>query len=590
MSTTSLRDFVASELEKLPGSRTLTLHALVSSPQRELELFPYFKNERNQKIFSQNILLLVAETTTPDSSDSIDSTNTSRILVSALEATLYLFPGTSSSILYIGKIDTTGFCRTTPSPARTLARATIDYYARPDTRPAECGQRIWVHLFARAQSQYLFPDSAVWKGKRVLGDAGLVRWWWSLLGDVARDVAAVNKGQSSFEGTRLWYILPGFTELEAYHTLSSGSSFKLAQSGELPWVYGHPYDDPLVTFPLLGKPVGPAPVSTGSNSPTGHPSKAISIASLIPIFPDDPKARFMGEIASTTSERDVPPPIPKPRSPASPRSRNVSSSNNALPPASADSPTHSPVKKRRRVDESTSVEPLPDGISPDQTDKSSHDSDKAEVPSGAVSVSEPVPPPNGLAETSNPESSAARRDSSASHPLNVTGPAKSTTHAESELVRRGRQALEAVSAQEFWERMGFRQECALGAITAFFVAVFENQGVVPKNSDAKPSKECIPLPTHTRITQTLMNHAFSTPEKAVRSTQMLESTIRTLCDGASSVSGQQNGDDSLDTASFYHTSVFKVINVDNPPLVAREAVPAQPQPVNVLQVKRKVRR
>ncbi|KAG8744729.1 hypothetical protein FRC10_009494 [Ceratobasidium sp. 414] len=588
MSATSLRDFVASELEKLPGSRTLTLHTLISSPQRELELFPYSKTERNQKISSQNILLLVAETVTQDSSGSTDSTNTSRILVAALEATLYLFPGTSSSILYIGKVDTTGFSKTAPSPARTLARATIDYYARPDTRPAECGQRVWVHLFARAQSQYLFPDSAVWRGKRVLGDAGLVRWWWSLLGDVARDVATANKGQSSFEGTRLWYILPGFTELEAYHTLSSGSSFKLAQSSELPWVYGHPYDDPLVIFPLSGKPLGPTPVSTGSTSPTDQPGKAISIASLIPIFPDDPKARFMGEIASTTSERDVAPPMPKPRSPVSPRSRNVSSSNNALPPASADSPAPSPVKKRRRVDENTHVGPSPGDVSLDEADKHSHDGDKAEVPSGAVSMSELVSPSNDAGATSNPESGLAQRESAASH--NASGPVKGTAHAESELVRRGRQALEAVSAQEFWERMGFRQECALGAITAFFVAVFENQGAAPRNSDAKPSKECIPLPTHTRITQTLMNHAFSTPEKAIRSTQMLESTIRTLCDGASSVAGQQNGDDSPDAASFYHTSVLKVVDINNPPLVAREAAPVQPQPVNVLQVKRKVRR
>lgn len=191
----TLRDFVASELGKLPGSRTLTLHALVSTPQREIELFPYAQAPKNFKITSQNILLLVSEAAKPVSTDSSDATNAPNILVSALEATLYLFPGTSSSILYIGKVDTTGFSNVAPSPARTLARATIDYYVRPDTRPVECGQRVWVHLFARAQSQYLFPDSADWKAKRVLGDAGLVRWWWSLFGDIARDVAGAQKDQ-----------------------------------------------------------------------------------------------------------------------------------------------------------------------------------------------------------------------------------------------------------------------------------------------------------------------------------------------------------------------------------------------------------
>jgi regulator of Ty1 transposition protein 109 len=137
--------------------------------------------------------------------------------------------------------------------------------------------------------------------------------------------------------------------------------------------------------------------------------------------------------------------------------------------------------------------------------------------------------------------------------------------------------------------MGFRQECALGAITAFFVAAFESRGACPKPSDTKPAKEYIPFHTHTRITQTLMNHAFSTTEKAVRSTQMLESTIRTLCDGAS-LNPEQDVTKGPSDTSFYQNCIFKTINVNNPPLVPRETVPPQPQQVNVLQVKRKTRR
>ncbi|QRV86580.1 regulator of Ty1 transposition protein [Ceratobasidium sp. AG-Ba] len=579
--STTLRDFVASELGKLPGSRALTLHVLLSSPQRELELFPYSKIERNQKINSQNILLLVAESSAQSAPGATDPASAPRIFVAALEATLYLFPGTSSSILYIGKIDTTGFSQTTPSPARTLARATIDYYSRSDTRPPECGQRVWVHLFARAQSQYLFPDSSLWKAKRVLGDAGLVRWWWSLLGDVARDVASSKPVQSGFEGTKLWYILPGFAEVEAYHTLSSGSSFKIAQSNELPWSYGHPYDDPNVTFPLTGKPL------KSTLSSTRGSSKDMSIASLIPIFPDDPKARFMGEIASTTSERDVPPPPPKPRSPVSPRSRNVSSSvdPNSLPPNSLESPIQSPVKKRRRVDEGTHNEPLIDGPLAREAERNDEESNKIIGSSSATCESLP----KDTATASCPEPATEPAPSVSQSSL-TSAPTKGSTHTESELVRRGRQALEAVSAQEFWERMGFRQECALGAVTAFFVAVFENPSITSKLSDTRQQKECIPLPTHIRITQTLMNHAFSTTEKAIRSTQMLESTIRTLCDGASSATKQDEEENSPDTTSFYHTYIFKSITVDNPALVPREPVPIQPQQVNVLQVKRKVRR
>ncbi|KAF8610781.1 hypothetical protein BDV93DRAFT_517879 [Ceratobasidium sp. AG-I] len=584
----TLRDFVASELGKLPGSRTLTLHALVSTPQREIELFPYAQTPRNLKISSQNILLLISEAVKSDSTDGGDAAGAPNILVAALEATLYLFPGTSSSILYIGKVDTTGFSNVSPSPARTLARATIDYYVRPDTRPAECGQRVWVHLFARAQSQYLFPDSADWKAKRVLGDAGLVRWWWSLFGDVARDVAGAQKDQQAgFKGTKLWYILPGFSDLEAYHTLSSGSSFKLAQSGELPWTYGHPYDDPAISFPLTGKPLESIPKADNSPSLTETSAKVMSIASLIPTFPDDPKARFLGEIASTTSETDLPTPAPKTSSPIS-KLRRMSSpkSSSSPPPASpSSSPSHSPAKKRRRVEEGTHPGTSLDNALAEKSDHADGSPKSAAlVPTGSTST--------GLETIITPQSEPGAAQIAPSTPprSSTAVPAKGAAHTETELVRRGRQALAAVSAREFWERMGFRQECALGAVTAFFVAVFESNDPTSKVSDSKIFKECIPLPTHTRILQSLMNHAFSTPEKAIRSTQMLESSIRTLCDGASSTSGEQGSGDSREISSFYHSHIYKKITINNPPLLPREAIPVQPVAVNVLQVKRKVRR
>ncbi|CAE6461771.1 unnamed protein product [Rhizoctonia solani] len=558
----TLRDFVASELSKLPGSRTLTLHALLSSPQREQELFPYAQIPKNHKILSQNILLLVSENVDPDTVTAADTTTTPRILCSALEATLYLFPATSSSILYIGKIDTTGFSKVHPSPAHTLVRAAIDYFVRPDTRPAECGQRVWVHLFARAQSQYLFPDSADWKAKHVLNDAGLVRWWWSVFGDVARDVAETRSGQleSRFRGTKMWYILPGFGDIEAYHTLSSGSSFKMTQAGELPWSYGHPYDDPSVSFPLPGN-----SVDRITTDPSHH-AKVLSIACLIPTFPDDPKARFLGEIASTTSEADVPPPAPKTSSkstsPTTPtrKLRSVSSpkSSGSSSHSASNSPSQSPLKKRRRVDDHSSVANSGSGDAPAISAPNASPSTGIVSPSDAPSTSLPNAP---------------------------TQP-KNTTYAEPELVRRGRLALSAVSPKEFWERMGFRQECALGAVTAFFVAMFEDTEASPK-PDSKIANEYIPLPTHTRITQSLMNHAFSTPEKAIRSTQLLEASIRALSDGV--VVAAEQVETETPSSSFYHTHIYKSLTNNNPPLLPRDHV-AQPVPVNMLQVKRKARR
>ncbi|CAE6423619.1 unnamed protein product [Rhizoctonia solani] len=567
----TLRDFVASELSKLPGSRTLTLHALVSSPQREQELFPYAQMSKNHKITSQNILLLVSENADTEIAASTDTTTSPRILCAALEATLYLFPATSSSILYIGKIDTTGFSKVAPSPARNLARATIDYFVKPDTRPAECGQRVWVHLFARAQSQYLFPDSADWKNKRVLNDAGLVRWWWSLFGDVARDVAEIRHCQpeSRFKGTKMWYILPGFNDIEAYHTLSSGSSFKLSQAGELPWSYGHPYDDTSITFPL---PTNPIENSTADSPHHEDSTKAKLIAYLIPTFPDDPKARFLGEIASTTSEADVPPPAPKPASrPASPttptRMLRPASSPKSLkssPHSTSDSPSQSRLKKRRRVDADNSPARASNADGNSALGTNAADKKPASHTPLSTEAISPEAPQGSLS--------------------NARTQTRNNEHTEPELVRRGRLALSAVSAKEFWERMGFRQECALGAVTAFFVALFEDSETSFK-PDSKIGDEYTPLPTHTRIMQSLMNHAFSTPEKAVRSTQLLETSIRTLCDGV--VTGEAETESS--NSSFYHAHIHKSVTNHNPPLVPRDNV-ALPIPVNVLQVKRKVRR
>ncbi|CAE6466514.1 unnamed protein product [Rhizoctonia solani] len=566
----TLRDFVASELGKLPGLRTLTLHALISSPQREHELFPYAQISKSHKIMSQNILLLVSENADPEVLTPTDITTTPRILCAALEATLYLFPTTASSILYIGKIDTTGFSKVAPSPARTLARATIDFFARPDTRPTECGQRVWVHLFARAQSQYLFPDSADWKNKRVLNDAGLVRWWWSLFGDVAKDVAESSQPETRFKGTKMWYILPGFNDIEAYHTLSSGSSFKMAQAGELPWFYGHPYDDASITFPL---PVNSTEDPTINSSSSKDSTKVQSIAYLIPTFSDDPKARFLGEIASTTSETDVPPPVPKAASrPASPTTptrtpRSISSQKapDSSPQSASDSPSQSRLKKRRRVDANNSPAKPSD---PDVNNDSMPPVDENPTPDTPSATEKALPgaplvPPSG-----------------------VPSQPKSNAHAEPELVRRGRLALSAVSAKEFWERMGFRQECALGAVTAFFVALFENSKA-PVKSDAKIANEYTPLPTHTRILQSLMNHAFSTPEKAIRSTQLLETSIRTLCDGVVATPGESEAENI--NSSFYHAHIYQSVVNNNPPLIPRDNV-ATPVPVNVLQVKRKARR
>jgi len=175
----SLRDHLLASLAELPGTREFHIHVLVSSPRKRLDLFPY-ANPR-PRVYLQDILVLLSEQTTPDSS---------RVLVSAIEASFYNIPATSCGILYVSKVDSSGHA-TRPSPTAALVKGLLRYYADPTTRPVRVNT-LWIQLFARAQGQYLFPNSAEYPGKRPLADAQLCIWWKRLLSDVAGDLASAK--------------------------------------------------------------------------------------------------------------------------------------------------------------------------------------------------------------------------------------------------------------------------------------------------------------------------------------------------------------------------------------------------------------
>lgn len=129
-------------------------------------------------------------------------------------------------------------------------------------------------MFARAQDQYLFPGSIENKGKRVLPDNVLCKWWREVLGDSAAQVTSKHKSQD----INLYYLLGGFTFAESLAVLSRAPEPSDASAPR--WQYGHPYNK--------AKPPLPVP------NP-GH----ITINDLIPAFQDDPKARQMTEWASS---------------------------------------------------------------------------------------------------------------------------------------------------------------------------------------------------------------------------------------------------------------------------------------------------
>lgn len=191
---------------------------------------------------------------------------------------MYHIPNTSSAIFYVSKVDSTGQAAD-PSPTATLVRGLLKYYADPVTRPIQA-EHLWIQLFARAQAQYLFPNSAEWEGKKWLSDIKLCAWWKRLL---TRVIGELGKEEGEMKTkTKTFYLLPGYSEVEAENALKIASS----NSGpltvpEMEWVYGHPYSQSDTPMPCANE-------------------KMRHLGHYIPYFDDDPKSRFLDEIAFVT--------------------------------------------------------------------------------------------------------------------------------------------------------------------------------------------------------------------------------------------------------------------------------------------------
>ena len=404
MTISQLRDALLAALARLPGTREFHVHVLVSSPRKNASLYPFALPR--PRAYLQDILILLSEQTTPDSP---------RVLVSAVEASVYNIVSTSCAIFYVSKVDSTGQAAA-PSPTQTIVRALLLFYANPATRPI-VADYLWIHLFARAQGQYLFPGSAEFAGKKPLSDVKLCGWWKRLLSEVAAEV----KDRAEAAKVQLHYTLPGYNEVEAAHMLNAVSGSDHGAT----WIYGHPYTQSEIPLPC----------------PRDAPEGMTNLGHLIPSFEDDPKSRFMDDIAYTT-----------------------------------DGEIKSPVRKRTRM------------ISNSQS--------KGEDP---------------------PKEKEWKDDKD--RPLGE---------------------LRKVSADEFWERMSFRQECVAGAITGFFTvgvsAVTTKDVGRSEVSPLAPQAGQVSSQMTKRVLASLTTSVeFSSVECSIRATGIVEGAIRRLCEGIASV-------------------------------------------------------
>lgn len=192
--------------------------------------------------------------------------------------------------LFVSKADSTGAITSLQlpkgfkiSPIRAIASTFVSWLAENRTRP---NIRLVVSLFARAQNQYLFPNSVDNPGKHVLDDRQLVRWWCKTLDPVLRRTKTQQRQpRSQPDGlndpsVRAYVIVPGFDK----HETSSffPPSWRTDPVDQQKWRYGHPLHE------IASEPSAPP-------------------RCLVPRFPDDPKARYVDEldeeIPDTTSSQ-----------------------------------------------------------------------------------------------------------------------------------------------------------------------------------------------------------------------------------------------------------------------------------------------
>ncbi|KAK3645234.1 hypothetical protein LTR56_009286 [Elasticomyces elasticus] len=168
--------------------------------------------------------------------------------------------------LFVSKADTTGYIPNHP-PSRTKAvcSASIKWLVEQEQQ-RHPHRKVVVSLFARAQSQYLFPGSAEHRNKHVLDDRQLIRWWARVL-DPLLDIASDRDGTSEIDG---YVTIPGYDnqELKSYLPRTKHSHGRQ-------WKSGHPLAELAETRGV---------------------SAAAPPRSLLPRFPDDPKARFMQDL------------------------------------------------------------------------------------------------------------------------------------------------------------------------------------------------------------------------------------------------------------------------------------------------------
>ncbi len=207
-----------------------------------------------------------------------DPTTAQHVLVLGLE--IYLYTTAFSTAIFVAKADSTGYLHLQPtpqrfSPIRAVTVAFLNFLVEHRRRPSK---QLVINLFARAQSQYLFPGSAKNNKKHILDDGGLIKWWCRVL-DPLLEVRAEDDPTANRDRVHGYLVVPG---LDDYETRAFVPRTEHAIRN---WSLGHPLE-------LI------SPYTKNAANYGNVPPRC-----LIPTYPDDPKARFLEELEESTSEK-----------------------------------------------------------------------------------------------------------------------------------------------------------------------------------------------------------------------------------------------------------------------------------------------
>ncbi|KAJ4286860.1 hypothetical protein N0V88_007872 [Collariella sp. IMI 366227] len=280
-STASLREKLAGVL---PQGHNFGIHHISTPPTRSEPLCVAPPGQRPDKTYRESHFLAISihpydsnsvpslKRASPGADRPKETATRKPVIVFAIE--ILIFTTAYQTTVFVSKADSTGFLQLlnlpagTPSPIRQVCAAFLAYLL--DHRKRKNVQTV-VNLFARAQAQYLFPGSVHNKGKHVLDDWGLVRWWCRVLNPLMEGLS-----KEAWGNTKGYLLVPGLEEMEmrAFIPRTAASTKN--------WAIGHPLQR----------------ISHYTYEFDWVPPRC-----LIPGYPDDPKSRFRDELDEEVSKK-----------------------------------------------------------------------------------------------------------------------------------------------------------------------------------------------------------------------------------------------------------------------------------------------